>query len=214
MLLAGHCRLCAGPAPGPEICAGCRAELPWLGPACRTCALPLVAESLQCGRCQRRPPPITRSHALWHYAGQVATLIRAFKFHGDLAAGRLLADLAAQTLAERVPPPAVLVPMPLHPARRRERGFDQALELARRLGPPVAADLVRRTRNTAAQSGLDAGARRRNVRGAFAVTDRPLPPAITLVDDVLTTGASARELARALLAKGVERVDLMVLARA
>lgn len=216
LLLAGHCRLCGDRAPGPELCRPCQSDLPWLLHACRLCALPLppAAGGEVCGRCRRRPPPLGGSHAVWHYEGGIAGLIRAFKFQGDLAAGRLLTDLAAPALAGRRAPPPVLVPVPLHPRRRRERGFDQALEIARGLGPPVATDLVRRTRETAAQSGLDAGARRRNVRGAFAVTGRPLPRQLTLVDDVLTTGASARELARTLRAAGVEHVELLVLARA
>jgi len=214
-VLGGHCRLCAGPAPGPEICSGCRRELPWLGDACPACAIPLPgAGSQPCGRCQREPAAFAATRALWHYAEPVASLIRAFKFHGDLAAGRLLADLAAAALATDAPAPQALVPLPLHPARRRERGFDQAREIARRLGPPVRADVVRRCRDTPAQSGLDAASRRRNVRGAFATTARPLPAAVTVVDDVLTTGASARELARTLRAAGVERVELLVLARA
>lgn len=213
-LLGGHCRLCAGPAPGPEICTGCRDELPWLAGACAACAVPLPGGGRYCGHCRQRPPPFAATRALWHYAGPVATLIRAFKFHGDLAAGRLLADLAAEALAADAAAPDTLVPLPLHPARRRQRGFDQAREIARRLGPPVRTDLVLRCRDTPAQSGLDATRRRRNVRNAFATTGRPPPPTVTVVDDVLTTGASARELARTLLAAGARRVELLVLARA
>ena len=114
--------------------------------------------------------------------------------------------------------PQALVPVPLHTGRLRERGYDQALELtrplARRLGLPLRDDLLRRARATAAQSTLDAGQRRRNLRGAFAVRGHcALPAHVALVDDVMTTGATAHAAASALLRAGVARVDVWVCAR-
>lgn len=116
------------------------------------------------------------------------------------------------------PAPAVLIPIPLHAARLRRRGYDQALELARplarQLGLPLVIDVLRRGRETAPQSRLDAAQRRRNLRGAFQV-DRStaLPPHVVLVDDVMTTGATLHAAAVALRRAGVARVDAWVCAR-
>jgi ComF family protein len=117
-----------------------------------------------------------------------------------------------------VEPPEVLLPVPLHPARLRERGFNQALELARplarRFDRPLLIDAVRRIRATPPQTGTDRGARRRNIRNAFAL-HRPLPwRHVAIVDDVMTTGSTVAELARLLRRNGVERVQVWVAARA
>lgn len=140
-----------------------------------------------------------------------------FKFHQDLAAGRLLADLATGTLG-RAPRPDALVPIPLHAGRLRERGYDQALELAlplaRSLSTPLLADRLVRFRATAPQSELQADARERNVARAFGIAGAgPLPAHVALLDDVMTTGATLHAAARTLLAAGVTRVDAWVIAR-
>jgi ComF family protein len=129
----------------------------------------------------------------------------------------LLSQLLAETAATR-PRPDALVPLPLHRARLRRRGYDQALELARPLARtldlPLCSDLLQRVRATAPQSELSAGARRRNVQGAFAVrTDGPVPGHVVLVDDVMTTGATLRAAATALKHAGVQRVEAWVCAR-
>jgi ComF family protein len=143
-----------------------------------------------------------------------------FKFGRDLAAGRVLSEVLIEQ-AQRAPPPLpdVLVCVPLHRTRLRERGFNQAVELARplarTLGIALSNDLLERTRDTRAQTGLDAIARRRNLRGAFAVSaKRPIPRHIALFDDVMTTGSTVRECARVLRRAGAERVDVWALARA
>jgi len=216
-LLPARCLACGEPgAGGRDLCAACRAALPANAPACLRCALPLPAPGC-CGRCQRRPPPLDAAHAAFAYAPPLDRLLPRYKFHRDLAAGRLLAQLMAEAFAgcER---PLALVPVPLHPARLRARGYDQALELARplarALGLPLHEGLLRRVRPTAAQSVLDAAARRRNLRDAFAVHGRPpLPAHVALVDDVMTTGATLHAAARALRRAGVARVDAWVCAR-
>jgi ComF family protein len=113
----------------------------------------------------------------------------------------------------------LILPVPLHRARLRQRGFNQALELARplgrSLGVPVRHGLLLRARATAAQSELDAAARRRNVRGAFAVhAGAALPSHVAVLDDVMTTGATLAECVRALKRAGAQRVDVWALARA
>ncbi|KLI99884.1 ComF family protein [Luteimonas sp. FCS-9] len=217
-LFAARCLVCGERGDdGRALCAACAAALPWAGPACARCAVPLPAGDALCGACLRRPPPLDAAHAAFVYGFPVDRLLPRLKFHRDLAAGALLSASMARALASR-PRPDALVPVPLHPARLRTRGYDQALELtrplARALGLPLRTDLLRRRRATAPQSRLDAPARRRNVRGAFAATARgPLPAHVALVDDVMTTGATLHAAALALRRLGVARVDAWVCAR-
>jgi ComF family protein len=216
-LLPARCLVCDERGVlGQDLCADCRAALPWNRPACPRCALPLARDAPACGSCLRRPPPFGTSCAAFRYSFPLDRLLPRFKFHADLAAGRLLVQLMAEALAD-APRPLALVPVPLHPARLRQRGYDQALELARplarRLALPLCADRLRRRRATGAQTRLDARARRRNVHGAFEVTG-PLPAHVVLVDDVMTTGATLAECARTLQRAGVARVDVWVVARA
>ncbi|MCG8275157.1 ComF family protein [Stenotrophomonas sp. NLF4-10] len=218
LLFPPTCLVCTEPAAaGRDLCAACAAGLPWLDSACRRCALPLpAAESAGtlCGACWQARAPLQQVHAALLYAAPVDGLLRRFKFHHDLAAGRLLAQLMGERLAAADPPQA-LVPVPLHRSRLRQRGYDQALELARPLARHLQLPLLaglRRVRATAAQSELDAATRRRNLRAAF-VAAGPLPPHVALVDDVMTTGATLHAAARALRRAGVTRVDAWVCAR-
>jgi ComF family protein len=145
-------------------------------------------------------------------------LVTGLKFHARMNHARLLGELLAQAL-ERIedPLPELVVPVPLHPARQRQRGFNQALEIARiparRLGIRLADDRVLRRLPTSPQSGLDATARRRNIRGAFAVRGDIDARHVALLDDVVTTGSTAAELARALTRAGAMHVDVWAVAR-
>ena len=170
-----------------------------------------------CGACLRHPPALTHTRAVFVYGFPLDRLVPRFKFHRDLAAGRLMAELMAGALAS-APRPDALVPVPLHVRRLRQRGYDQALELARPLADalslPLRTDLLRRSRSTAPQSELHAGQRQRNVARAFVVPPGVAPPAhVCLVDDVMTTGATLQAAARALLGAGATRVDAWVCAR-
>lgn len=173
-----------------------------------------------CGRCLRREPPFAAAWVPLRYAHPLDLLEARFKFHADLAAGRVLSALMIEHAAVDVPArPELLIPVPLHAARLRERGYNQALELARPLARafaiPLRADLLLRTRATPPQTGLDAKTRRRNLRGAFAVAAAAaLPGHVALIDDVMTTGATLHECARVLRRSGVARVDVWALARA
>ncbi len=216
-LLAPRCLVCdARGEGGLDLCADCAAALPWNTTACPRCALPML-HAQTCGHCLRHPPPMTLTVAALVYGPPLDRLVPRLKFHGDLAAGRLLAALMAQAMSG-APRPQALVPVPLHDRRLRRRGYDQALELARavgrRLDLPVLDTALLRSRDTAPQSEQDAQARRRNLRGAFSV--RPgaaLPAHVALLDDVMTTGATLHAATRALLHAGVARVDGWVCAR-
>jgi ComF family protein len=213
-----RCLVCREPgADGRELCAACAATLPWLRGACLRCASPLPHADSICGPCLRHPPPLTEARAAFLYGAPVDRLLPRLKFHRDLAAGRLLAGCMADAFVG-LPRPGALIAIPLHPGRLRRRGYDQALELARplahALGVPLLHDALLRKRDTAAQSRLDAPARKRNLRGAFVVpVDVQLPGHVALVDDVMTTGATLHAAAGALRRAGAERVDAWVCAR-
>ncbi|MDQ3289467.1 MAG: ComF family protein [Pseudomonadota bacterium] len=228
-----RCQLCREPGVGGrDLCRACTEAIPWNRSACVSCAIPLpngpenrhtsgLPFSQTCGICLRRPPPLTQALAACIYAAPLDRLLPRLKFHRDLAAGRLLAQLMAQAFAPAVrewPASAALVPLPLHRSRLRERGYDQALELARPLarsfGIPLLGGVLQRTRGTSPQSRLDAPQRRRNVAGAFALRDgAECPDHVVLVDDVMTTGATLHSAAVALRRAGVSRVDAWVCAR-
>lgn len=183
---------------------------------CARCALPLPHALAACGHCQVRPPPWQAAWVPFRYAWPLNRLETRYKFSAQLAAGRVLARLWCAH-----PPPepaAALIAVPLHRARLRRRGYDQAHEMARHvaaaLGLPLLDGALRRIRMTRAQSDLDASARRRNVRGAFHVhPGAVLPPHVALFDDVMTTGATLAECTRALRRAGVRRVDVWAVAR-
>lgn len=212
-----RCLLCGETgANGRDLCLACTAALPWNASACLRCALPLPTPAT-CGACLQKPPPMAETHAAFVYGFPLDRLVPRLKFHNDLAAGRLLSGLMAEALGA-LPRPAALVPVPLHHARLGRRGYDQALELAaplaRRLRIPLLADTLQRTRATSPQSELDAVARQRNLRRAFAVRPHAsLPDHVVLIDDVMTTGATLEAAAKTLLRAGASRVDAWVCAR-
>ncbi|OAB60646.1 hypothetical protein AY599_09295 [Leptolyngbya valderiana BDU 20041] len=205
---------------GLDCCRTCERDLARVEAGCRRCGLELVRSVELCGRCTTRLPAFDAAFPAFAYRGPVEGLIQRFKFGGDLAAGRVLAQLMARRIeAEAWPRPQLLVPVPLHVRRRWRRGFNQSEMLCRDLSRQLQvlpwAPALRRARSTRAQSDLPADRRRGNVRGAFAV--HRLPPGarhIALVDDVMTTGSTLDECARVLKRTGVERVDVWVVARA
>ena len=209
-------------APGHPSCL-CPRCVAVVGPAeeklCERCGAPAY-EASSCAGCCRYPPAFTSARAAgWYVAGSpLAAAVQSLKYRRR----RNVAGALGALLAERYPftDDALLVPVPLHPARLRARGFNQALLLARALGRrldlPIAPRVLSRRRATRAQPGLDAAERRRNLRAAFRVR---VPGAVegrrvVLVDDVLTTGATADACARVLLAAGAVRVDVYTVARA
>lgn len=191
-------------------------------PRCLRCALPLGSSGQHCADCRRDPPPFERCHTLGDYGYPWDGLITAFKFHGrfDLA-GPLAGALADRLAEEAVEPADLVLPVPLSPARLRERGHNQAWEVARRVaaarGLPADPHCLRRLRDTAHQVGLSRRERAANLRDAFWVPPEYAPRVqhrrVALLDDVLTTGVTAAAASRALLAAGATHVQLWVLAR-
>lgn len=208
---------------GSAICASCEAELPWLGEHCQVCALPLPNHGLSCGACLRKPPSFTRVEVPWRYAFPVDSLITRFKHQAKWPMGRLLGELLSQHLHhsfdEGLPRPDLLLPVPLAAKRQRQRGFNQAALLAQWIAEPLQlpwqVHWLQRRIDTPAQQQLDAATRKRNLRRAFAMSPSAQIDGLhlALVDDVLTTGATAESLARLLKKAGAARVDVYCLAR-
>ncbi len=216
------------------LCGACWAALPRIAPPwCRRCggptpALPSAARPPDrldagplCAACRRRAPAFAYARAAVRYEDTAREALHAFKFGGHRALAGPLADLVVSALAAGWPAgaPDLLVPVPLHPRRKRTRGFNQAHLIARRLGRawgcPVRPDVLARVTETEPQTALDSAARLANVRGAFRLR-RPEAVAgrhVLLVDDILTTGATASACARALEAGGPRIVGLVAVAR-
>ncbi len=204
-----------------DLCKSCHSELPRLKSACVRCAEPLTAELAReplCGRCQVSPPVYNRCLALFQYKPPADHLVQSLKFRGELEMARLLGTMMAQWLSRVIDTrPDVLIPVPLHRDRLRERGFNQAVELARpvatQLGCAMDVSSCQRSKMTAPQSELSRKKRANNVRGAFQVLN-PVQGHITIIDDIMTTGSTAHELASMLLKAGADSVDVWVCARA
>jgi ComF family protein len=220
-LLPSTCLLCgAVGTAGRDLCAGCAAALPRNLAPCPHCALPLAdGRTGPCDPCRSRIQTFDRAFAPFRYQPPVDFLLRRLKFDGRLSHARLLGELLAAALAERGdPPPDCIVPVPLHPLRLRERGFNQALELARaparHFRIPLVAAGLRRVRHTAPQTQLDARGRLTNPLGAFAL-GRPLHGSrVALVDDVMTTGSTVAECARVLRVGGATEIEVWAIGRA
>ena len=217
LFMPSCCLACGGDTGSAiSLCAGCSADLPWMGHACPTCAEPLAAPAPACARCQRNPPPC-RTIVPLRFEGRARELVHRLKFENDLAAGAVLADILGGTLVTRAGPVAAVVPVPMPAARIRARGFNQAsvlsAPLARRLGIAHLPALCERSGNPAPQREMpDAAARRRNVRGTFAARGR-CPDSVAIVDDVVTTGSTVTALALCLLAAGASSVEVWAVAR-
>jgi len=209
-----NCVLCGARASSGTLCAPCETDLPWLPrQRCAVCALPLPSGAV-CGACVALPPQFDRVDAPFAYRYPLAQLIHALKYGGRLALARTLGDALTRTVSRDVD---AIVPMPLARERLAERGFNQALEIARvvaaRTGIPLLRNAVRKVVDTPPQAALPWNERARNVRRAFVCDSDFAGERIAVVDDVLTTGATLNELARVLRKAGAVGVAGWVVAR-
>jgi ComF family protein len=216
--LARACLLCGTQAGAPVVCADCGDDfLPAARARCARCAAALPQAAPACGRCLREAPHFDATFALADYAPPLDGVIAALKFGHRLelaaALGALLAARARALAFGR----ALIAPVPLAFERQSERGFNQALEIARvaarELALPLAAGTLARVKHAPPQEALGLAARRRNVRGAFAVAGAVAGRHVVVVDDVMTSGATLDEIARVLKAAGAARVTNLVVAR-
>ena len=201
-------------------CNACAADLPWIRNGCATCAQALPAglsgDSI-CADCLARPPPFSAARAPLAYEFPVDAAIKMFKFRRRLHYGPAFGAMISRAAADLPADIDAVLPVPLHWLRHGERGFNQATEISRALVRDGDLDVlcqVRRIRRTPFQSGLSAGERRRNLRGAFAVRGGIDASHVLIVDDVITTGETCRQLAQLLLDNGVGKVSVIALARA
>ncbi|AVP57029.1 phosphoribosyltransferase family protein [Pulveribacter suum] len=219
-LVPSQCALCHA-WPAQRLCAACQSQFTPPVARCGSCASPVAPGIARCGACLREPPPLDGCVAAVEYGYPWAGVVAQFKFQADPGWAAALAPVmqAASGASALLQHAELVLPVPLSPARLRERGYNQALLLARALGAGVRLrhDLLLRLHDTPAQSGLARPARLRNLRGTFAL--QPLAAGavqgrrVLLVDDVMTTGATLHTAALALRAAGAVQVDALVLAR-
>ena len=221
-LLSPPCLLCDAPlnqsAGDIELCVGCVASFPLIVRPCQRCAEPLANAEISgiCPKCSAKRPLIQQIHSAFAYQAPIDALVLRFKRGADLACGRVLAHLLAER-AQHWPRPNLLLAVPLHRSRLRERGFDQsaliAKDVAGNLGIPYQ-NAIQRLRHTGSQGGLSAIQRRINVRGAFHAQNLSGFPHVVLIDDVATTASTLNACALACMRAGAKRVDAWVVARA
>lgn len=220
-LLPTQCAVCRGWAL-TRVCADCRRQYTTRQPRCAVCAAVGPDGVAACGACLRSPPPFARTIAAVDYAFPWSGLITAFKFHQTLDLAAALAELLARAVqTSDAARPTLLLPVPLSAERLAERGANQAWELTRRIGRRLGIEarpgVLRRLVNTPHLANLPREQRTATIRGAFclapeqarSVRDR----CVALVDDVMTSGATAAEASRVLRAGGASEVQVWVLAR-
>lgn len=215
-MLPRRCVLCGARIAEHALCEGCLADLPLVAsPRCSVCAAPSPGGSI-CGACLKSPPRFDETQVGSRYAFPVDTLVRSLKYRGALAEAGALADVLARALWNCTKPDLV-VPVPLSPARERERGFNQSLEIARCLPSPwvdgIVEGVIVRTRDTPPQAALPLSARATNVRRGFEARRDLSGLTVAVIDDVMTSGATLDAVADALKRAGARRVVNWVVAR-
>lgn len=223
-ILAHTCAVCRLPSDTEvDLCSICHRELPWLMDTCYQCGKQLTNfnESIRCEQCVLVPPKFDRLCALFSYKPPVAKLITDLKFNYKLAYGNLLGQLLVTQYPlwyANAPRPEVVIPVPLHDARHRQRGFNQVHELLRPMAQTkqimIVDDLCVRVKNTTPQTQVGATKRRRNLRGAFRLTRKVPYEHIAIMDDVFTTGSTVGAVSEVFSAAGVANIDVWCICRA
>jgi ComF family protein len=215
-LLPQRCLLCTVASGNAPVCTACHDDLPrHTMPACPVCALP-TPQGEVCGQCLQHPPAFDATHSAFTYHFPMDALLKALKYRGLLNVADIVVTELSNTLQHQ-PPPDLLIPMPLHPQRLQERGFNQAVEISRKLAQlnncNLSLDSVLRTRHGEPQASLPLKERAKNVKGVFAATQDLSGKSVWIVDDIMTSGASLNELAKTLKKAGAVRVECCVAAR-
>jgi len=221
-LIKHTCPLCAE-ASKSLICSSCKTMLPNIETQCIQCGLPLdkidtLNNTLRCGQCLQTPPAFDACISPYHYALPINQFVTQLKFHQKLHYAKILADLLIDRIdsaTEKLP--ECIIPVPLHPARLRQRGFNQALEIARPIAKKYSLKLdsqcCKRIVSTPPQMQQNKQARQKNIRNAFRVLDNFNYQDIAIVDDVMTTGQTLNELARVLRMHGAKHIQVWAVAR-
>jgi ComF family protein len=217
VLAPQDCFVCGAESVGEAVCEPCARALPHRPPsACPRCALPGLAGGC-CAACEREKPAYDATLALYDFVFPVDAMVHALKYRHRLSMAAFFGAALAARAQDFAAQADLVLPMPLHPRRLAERGFNQAVELARPLarahGLPLGLSVVRKLRNIPAQAGLDREARLRNPRGVFECDVSLQGQRVIVVDDVMTTGATVGELARVLKRQGASWVGNLLVAR-
>lgn len=227
-IFPSQCLLCACGLDGDLLCSNCQYDLPhtYGQLLCQQCGLRIESLSHFCGSCLRHPPAFSRCFMPFSYEYPLDALIHKFKYRANLTCGKLLAQMLAEAIKHRAQDddwemPDLIIPTPLHWQRLWLRGFNQAeilaKEVARELQIPVEPKLIQRKHKTPSQKGLSRSERQKNLRKSFTVKERDLKAIqnkrIALVDDVVTTTATVRELSALLMKQGAKDVQVWALAR-
>ncbi|MDQ7091614.1 MAG: ComF family protein [Methylococcales bacterium] len=204
---------------GKDICKFCFQQLLRNKQSCYQCGYPLKSKRLSplCGTCLSNPPDFNTTHAPFIYQGAIGYLITQLKFNQTYKNARLLGQIFADSLT-KTSLPQCIIPVPLHKKRYRQRGFNQSLEIAKTVGKqlhiPIESKLCIRHRNTPHQIGLPKHKRHENVKNAFSLVKQINYTHIAILDDVMTTGSTLREITRIFKKAGVSTIELWVCARA
>lgn len=227
LLLPAACLLCDRLLPtdseAQSLCHDCLADMPPLGPAyCSCCAQPFPKATTThlCGTCLTRPSLFSKVHAVGLYQDNLKEAVHRLKYRDQLSLAKPLGQLLGKVVAsaEDAFTPDLIVPVPLHPRRLRQRGFNQALEIARPISrlfnSTLDHSLLQRVLDTQQQQGLSSKQRRGNLRNAFTLAAEARELKILLIDDVMTTGETVRECCRALVSGGISEVQVAIVGRA
>lgn len=228
VLLPTNCIVCGRSSTNPNsLCHDCESELPWMGRACCNCGIPIDTQSLKddtCGSCLLAPPPFSSCRGIFHYDSPIDKLISGFKFNAHFHVGFTLSTILANKMREhytKTQNPDLLLAIPLHRNRLKQRGFNQSIEIARVISRhcqiPLAKSALHKIRDTSPQTKLgSARARKSNLKDAFRIANgRHLESvkSIALIDDVVTTMATICAVSKVLQHHGIRRIDVWCLAR-
>lgn len=204
-----------------DLCEACYSDLPAYHGGCPNCAAPLPTQTgttQLCADCQKQQPAFDSVLAGFHYQEPIRHLIHNLKFASRFANARLLGKLMTEQITDHGTMPGAIIPVPLHPKRYRQRGFNQSIEIGRHISHqleiPLALNLCKRIRHSTPQSELNAKQRRRNLARIFSVSEKPKINSVAIIDDVMTTGSTVRSLARTLKQSGIQHIQVWVIARA
>ena len=224
-ILPAHCELC-GDATGNMLCAACDKQLPRIQQCCEICSLPLAAHEVDddeefgvCGECLKQKPDFDKLIAPFVYEDEVAWLINKFKHRNRAHYGNYLSQHLHRELLDHLrinEKPDLITSVPMHWTRLFARGFNQAELLARQVSDHIKIpykSILHKSKRTAKQQNLERKSRLRNLRNAFHLKDNVEGKFISIVDDVVTTGATAQTLASLLVDAGARRVEVWALAR-
>lgn len=228
-MLPSQCLLCACTLKNELLCAGCMCDLPFLHDhnLCQQCGLSLTSSDSFCGHCLHKPPAFSRSHIPMAYEYPLTPLIHKFKYRRHLTSGKLLGQLFADYIQNCAQNnidwqmPDMIIPTPLHWTRRWQRGFNQAEILgnyvATELNLPLVTNIIQRKQCSSSQKELTRAERQKNLRKAFTISEKNrtkiIGKRIALIDDVVTTTATVRELSQLLMKAGAADVQIWALAR-